>query len=92
MTRKREARRGSSRRSRRIRSGAQQNKTDKICRRKEIDGATMSTARCARRDEFDYATMRTIRPREDRRCTISKIPQEEDNQRRLRGVHAINDV
>ena len=57
MTMKREARRGSRRRSRRIRSGAQQNKTDKICRRKEIDGATTSTARCARRDEFDYATM-----------------------------------
>ena len=43
MTRKREARRGSRRRSRRIRSGAQQNKTKTIRRRKEIDGATMST-------------------------------------------------
>ena len=69
-----------------------ENKTNKIRRREEIDGATMSTTRCARRDEFDYATMRMIRPRGGRRCTISKIPQEEGTQRRLRGVHAINDV
>ena len=43
----------------------QHNKTNKIRRRKEIDGATMDTARRARRDEFDYATMRTILPREE---------------------------
>jgi hypothetical protein len=42
MARKREANRGPQRRSRG--SGAQQNKTNKIRRRKEIDSATMSTA------------------------------------------------